>query len=1104
MKRIKFIAATLLLLSSISAIAVEQVEKVVGVIAASAQAGSFGSGDNFGFQYYRRDMNIDASGSEFANLVLKMRVYIENYDTQGSVSVIQQAQFSQLELANDQMATNTYLTWNIKNLGLVHGWNDLYLELPTGNKGANFDLTQPLKYFRFCLAHIPMQPEAYSIRFKDIQLVDKSVLVDPPTEEVTEDWNTDYHIADVPYADITGTLAGGQTNGFSIGRSFDDIDASEHNPKQIYLQIFADITEQTPGDIYVLSRVSGQIELTSSGRADQNEYLWGIGSVDWKPGKHNYTLALSNAGQTNGALDLSHINFMRIYAVNVPADFTGRLTVKVDSVKLIDLSTQTKLPTVFGNKMMFQQNKPVNIWGYATEGKNISVDFYKGESLLDTQSALVPESGKWQVSFASQTASYDKYKFTVREGQEIIQTVEDILFGEVWLSSGQSNMALNVAGTIDGADLMAAADNDNIRMYLEPTYPSSGTNGPQPYYPEPDIAGAYWGSGNEGMQVGKVSAVAYSMAVKLQETLGIPVGILNAAVGSSVIEAWIPREEIENDADLVLQMKRKGLYFDEEWWVDAASTMTVLYNQKVAPLEGYTIAGLIWYQGESNSGRPELYAKELDLLKKGYERIFGFTDNEMPLIFSQVCPWVTDLNNPQYLAPLAEAMYDGWAYNPNTTAMLPLYDTDITYVGNGVIHPTNKTPVGKRFATAALNLVYNGEGEYTAPVFEEMTLSGDRIILRFAHTGAGLQTVTGIEDVRGFAICGDDSVFAGARARIISENEVEVWNPRVKNPKQVTYAWATYNVISNLANSAGIPAAPFRSDRNAGYKHYNPQDWTFADGDIWGIDASEFVGFLPAWVKAPVSGSADVSLSYDSTRQSEGAASLKVQYAASAEGIAGAGPVLTHKTTVGQLADFNTLSVDVLNPDDRDKNMELLLKAADGKVYKALFVGYEGDDSEATAVTVGRTWSFRTITFNIKTLKNELGVTVPANYVATVLPSVAALQFTVADPAAGTIYLDNVQFGFSTEQLPLPSALEAAGNPQPDVYLTGDVLNVKSDAGNLIRKVELVDMQGRIIQSKTNINRPEYSFKVLSLPGIFIARIQSEKSVAGRKVRTMN
>jgi sialate O-acetylesterase len=633
---------------------------------------------------------------------------------------------------------------------------------------------------------------------------------------------------------------------------------------------------------------------------------------------------------------------------------------------------------------------------------------------------------------------------------------------------------------------MANATNDNIRFFLEPT----ATNAP--YIPNTDIQGAYWGSGNDGMQVGKVSAVAYSMAVKLQEELNIPIGIINSAVGSSVIEAWLPSQDIDNTPDLANAMKRLGLYFDEEFYPNGTNQMSSYYNLKIHPLIGYNIAGVIWYQGESNSPRPQLYAQELDLYKKSYSRIFNFPNNEMPFIYCQVATWIEKLENPQNLAPLAEAFYDGWAMYPETMAMLPIYDTDMTYVGNVVIHPTNKTPIGKRFATAALNMVYGGEGEYTAAVYDAMTVKGDSIIISFTHVGEGLKSINGIDNIRGFAICGADNIFVGAEARIISDNEVIVWNDRVKAPTQVTYAWASYNTTSNLANSVDIPAAPFRTDRSEGYKFYNPQDWSFADGEYWGVDG-EVAAFLPAWFNAPISGDVDATLTYDTENKSEGKASLKAVYGAA--GVVGVGPKISYRTTVNQMANFNTISVDVMNPDESDKSIELWIKGFDQKIYKATALGTEGK----TAATVGKTAGFETLAFDIKTLKDDQGVVLPTNTATTILATATNIQFSVTTAAAGTFYIDNVMYGLSTD-VALSVEEETIGESQMEVRLQNNTLNVTTGTDNPIRKIELIDMSGRTVYMNNNINNAEYSFEIASGKGLYIAKIQSDKLTASEKV----
>ena len=963
----------------------EPVDYVVATIADKAQLNrNYDAGsDWYGYQVYNRLLAIDASGHDKANLALEFDVYVENLDHPGNVdnlfSYDGQNTVELLELGND-VNNGRGLTWGIHSFVKQEGWNHAVVKLTEAGNYARstFTLTDKITWFRFCLAHVKC-PDAYIIRLRDVKLVDLTGEKGDDNGEDTE-FETSYEVADIPFTmDQSVEFAEGKDVGIVVGKAFDPVNVAKHDVKMCYLTFDADIT-LTGGAEFSKLGTNGQIELTSSGHNDVNEATFGIGSVEWKTGKNTYFIPLVTAGTTGGSIDWSNLNYMRLYWVHMPC-YEGTMTMKIDNVKIVDFTTKTALPTLFSDGMMFQQQKPVNIWGYASEGKQISVELFRGDASLGTQTAVTGKDGKWLVTFDALTASYDKYHFTVSENGEVIQTVNDILVGEVWVAGGQSNMALSVAVTIDAEEIRANATNDNIRFFMEPTKP---TGEESPYEPTKDIAGALWGHGSNPDQVNNVSAVAYSMAKQLQQKLNIPVGFLNTAIGGSVIEAWIPREEIEADDAFKMQLKRIGMYFDESFWVDGATTITGFYNAKIGPLQGYNVAGAIWYQGESNSGRPELYATELDMLKRGWEHTFGFAEGTMPFVFTQVAPWGTDLGQPQFLAYLAEAMYDGWKMNEDKRmGMIAIYDTDLQYgikINNNAdpIHPTNKTPIGQRFATSTYNMVYATEGaEYTSPVFESLTASNDRVVVKFAHVGDGLKSKDGTNDVHGFAIAAADGVYAGAMARIISKDEVEVWNPGVQNPDRVTYAWATYNVASNLMNSSDLPAAPFRSDRIDGQTYYNPQDWTFCDSiNVWGVDSrtsiyAKQVGSLPAWK----TGTTGASIDFTTEVKAEGAASIVATYAA---GGAEFGPELRYQTTVTQLPLYNSMMVSMKNADNREKTVSLLV---------------DGDVMSTATLKAGA--DFQTLVFDLSEVDTDSRDVV----------------FRITDSAAGTVYFDNILFG---------------------------------------------------------------------------------------------
>ncbi|GAB6011447.1 sialate O-acetylesterase [Viscerimonas tarda] len=1103
MKTVKFLFLFLFLLSATTQVKAELEPKVVGSIVERAQVNQFTSGNYWGYQYYSTAIRFDLSASDINNLALKMSVYVENFDNPTDLTPITSAGFDQIEFASDYNITGSvkYLVWKIKALNLQPGWQDITLPFPTGNN-AGIDLSK-INFFRFCLAQIFANPGAFQIRIKDVKVVDLSQMIEPSVTPPVE-WETDHLVSDVPFT-MEGTYSAG---GFAVGKKLEPaIDASKHNPAKLALQMDIDVDDlDTPGDISILSKITGQVELTSGGGPDQQELSWGITSLNWKPGKSTYTLYLSSASASSVAgsppFNPGNINYIRLYGNGAAfASYTGHLKIKVDNVKIIDLTNETKLPTLFSDGMIFQQNKDINVWGYSQAGKPIKVEFYKNDIKIDEKETVTAESGKWTTTFAPLAGSYDKYKLVVLEDGVLKQTVNDILIGEVWLAAGQSNMAYGVSGTPDAAEVIAAANNNNIRFFLEPTWPTSSTV--MPYEPVNDIPGAYWGAGDDPAQVGKFSAVAYHMALNLQPELKVPIGIINAAIGGSVIEAWLPREEVEADANLVFQLKRKGLYFNEEWWADGGTTLTCIYNQKVAPLAGYNIKGTIWYQGESNSGRADIYGLELDAMQRGYERLFGFTNNDMPFIFSQVCPWLTDLANPQFLGYLAETMTDAWKLHESNTAMLPLYDLDLTY-DTDPIHPINKTPVGKRFAVAAKNLVYgDGQKEYTAPVFESLSVADNKVTVKFSHVGDGLQGIDGATDIHGFAISRSDGVYVNAKAKIVSKDEVEVWNDRITDPVNVTYAFATFNTNSNLANSTGIPASPFRTNKAAtGQKYFNAQDWTYADADVWGgynNGTKDVIGFMETWKKGTVSGqTATVKCSYDEANKTEGKASLKVDYTPDKLGIASVTPVLTNLTVLKQFDNFKTISVDILNPDDRDKELELFLKGSSATLYRAPIADQKATSNLNTKVKLKAGAGFTTFTFDISRFVVTNGnVITTQSTINTTLKSLTNLQFTINDTQAGTIQLDNILFGLEMkDELGIEGAKN--DNSQISIGLLNQTITVNS-TNELIRKIDVLDLQGRVISS-TSPNQSSVAFKAPTQDTIVIVKVQTANAQKTEKL----
>lgn len=1011
--------------------------KVLGTLMEKAQFnGNYDTGNNWwGYQTYTRTADVDLSAykDDWSNLVLTARVYLHNLDHPGEFPFLTQSDcFGFMEVGTDTQGGNN-ITWDPKKLNLKEGWNDIQVSFKTTSSDAvpgrynaeKFTLADRIKWFRFCFAHMKTN-DMYLMRIADVNICDKSQTEEVKDEENTV-YDTDYDVCSLPFSfDAPVTKDGAKGLHQTVFPTAYDL--SKHNIKQLYVAFDSEITLSDGAQLTTISNGVGQIELTSSGRCDVEEATIGLGSVDWKEGKHTYYVPLQSV---LGGLNVSNLNYMRVYLTKLD-NMVGTIHWTMDNVRIVDFTTKSSLPTIFSDGMMFQQNKSMNIWGYGAKGKTIKVELSKNGSVIATKSTTIGADGKWTIAFDAQKGSYDKYSFTAYENGNAFQTVKDILVGEVWLSGGQSNMALTVGGLQIKDEVLADANNDNIRFFMEPTKPTGETS---PYVPEKDIAGAKWGHGNDASQVTNVSAVAYLTVKELQQKLNIPVGFLNTAIGGSVIEAWLSRDVIEADknADFKAKLTRRGMYFDKEFWVDGATTITGFYNAKIGPLAGFNIAGALWYQGESNSGRPELYGQELQMLKEAWGNTFGFKASEMPFCYNGVATWVTETASPYWLGLLSEAMEDGFKkIGDSKTAYFPIYDTNYDYKGNVVIHPTDKRGVAHHHATAIYNMVYGNEGKvFAAPMMESVTANGDKMVVKFNHVGEGLKTTDGLKDVHGFSIADEDGIYVGARAEITGKDEVTVWNDGVKNPKNVNYAFCSFNMESNLANSEGFAASPFRSDRSIDYEtldgknemknnFYNPQPWTYADGETtWEISKEKknyygtvndyYTDFMPAWVTNPVSGDAKATIAFDTNVKVEGKASMKLTYAAA--GAYGVGPVSGYLSRVFQFNNFKTISVMVKNADNRDKNIQLSFKTKIGTTTKdennkdVTTYTYYTYTVDAQAIKANA--DFATITFDLATLKDDKGAAAAVD----VLKNACNVQFTITDNAAGTVYLDNVTFG---------------------------------------------------------------------------------------------
>ena len=504
-----------------------------------------------------------------------------------------------------------------------------------------------------------------------------------------------------------------------------------------------------------------------------------------------------------------------------------------------------KLPAIFSDHMVLQAGTQVPVWGWAAAGEEVTVAI-AGQ----TKKVTAGQDGKWLVKLAALTAGAP-VTLTVK-GQNII-TINDVLIGDVWLCSGQSNMAMGVSGAKDFAQEKMAANFPRIRAFQV-------SSGPAPV-PRDECAG-HWVVCSANT-VGGFSATAYFFGREIHQKTGGAIGLINSSVGGTPIEAWTSWAAQQAQARLKPLLagfeKQQADWSPEQvqaeyekqlaaWQAAAAQAKAAgkpaprqpgkrteprlssnypgsLFNGKIAPLIPYALRGGLWYQGESNGGS-KVYGLQLATLIQDWRTRWGC---DFPFAWVQL---------PEWLAPQTKPVEEsGWAVvREGMLQTLKLPSTGMAVaLGTGDakdIHPRNKQEVGHRLALWALATVYGKRGvAWAGPLPASCKIAGREVVITFTHTEGGL--VAQDDTLKGFAITGADQQWVWANAKIAGDTVV-VSHPHVKAPVAVRYAWANNPVGANrwrwqgnhgqcyiwadnpaganLFNGAGLPASPFRTD----------------------------------------------------------------------------------------------------------------------------------------------------------------------------------------------------------------------------------------------------------------------------------------------------
>jgi sialate O-acetylesterase len=467
------------------------------------------------------------------------------------------------------------------------------------------------------------------------------------------------------------------------------------------------------------------------------------------------------------------------------------------------------VPNIFGDHMVLQQKQKNKIWGRADKDEEVTVK-------IGNQSHAVTAGadGMWSVSLNELPAG-GPHTLTIKGSNEI--TINDVLVGEVWICSGQSNMAWRVNNATNADLEKLTADHPTLRMI---NFPQVGTQEP------------VWEHKNATWKVctadtvGDFSAVGYFFGRQLKESLDVPVGLINNAWGGSACEAWIARDILEragiyqamlergdNAAAQLAELEAKSEPTDDDKKKREALKRTVTGNQRPANIYngvlkshlGYGIRGSIWYQGESNAGRAYQYRDLFPLMIKSWRD--EWAQGDFPFYWVQLADFQAEKPEPteSSWAELREAQTMTISKLPSTGEAV------IIDIGEGKdIHPKNKYEVGLRLARLALANEYGIKIASRSPIYKSMEVKANSIVLSFDHVDNGWRPFDVAAPV-GFAIAGEDKKFVWADAKIEKDGTVSVTSSLVKKPVAVRYAWAD-NPVCNMYDGAGLPLTPFRTD----------------------------------------------------------------------------------------------------------------------------------------------------------------------------------------------------------------------------------------------------------------------------------------------------
>ncbi len=444
-----------------------------------------------------------------------------------------------------------------------------------------------------------------------------------------------------------------------------------------------------------------------------------------------------------------------------------------------ETTAQFRLPAILSSGMVLQQNDSVQLWGWDDPGKKI---FITASWNNRTDSTIVNNRANWKIKTKTPSAG-GPYTISFSRDGSIVKVLNDILIGEVWVCSGQSNMEWSyMHGLKDVKDELPNAYNSNIRFF---NIPKTTANHPQ------DDVKANWAVCDSN-SLKTFSAVGYFFGKKLNKDLKVPIGLINASWGGTPAEVWTPEDIFRDDEELRLSAAKLQSF---RWWPNHDG---LCYNAMIDPITKFNIAGTIWYQGESNTITNNTYHKLFTTMIRSWRDAWK---KEFPFYYVQISPYKYGFHNVGALIQEAQTKAMNFPY----TGMVVTTDL-IDSVTN--IHPSNKHDVGYRLANWALAETYKQKGiVYKNPMYKSKTTTKNILTITIENASKGL-TANGT--IKGFFISGNKEQWYPAEAKI-EKDKITLWSAKVPAPVHVRFGFGN-TIIGNVFSKEGLPLCPFRTD----------------------------------------------------------------------------------------------------------------------------------------------------------------------------------------------------------------------------------------------------------------------------------------------------